>query len=290
MKTILTILILSALSFSAHAVQIVTLPVGVAATGAQNENDLSSLKGTVGFVLTAKSIAGTNPTAAIKLQSSPPLATGHSVMTGTTAGVALRTAADTAIELAASLTTPDNAVTPSIKRIVLPLKKHAGLTAGTLTVVIKADSSGPTGSALQTATFNVANLTDAFQGITFDFLSPATLAADTKYWIVLSSAYTEHATNNVTWRTTTVASGGNASVFGTGWVASATNNLNFRTDQYVFSDVTGGAFTALTTIGSIQEITLPIQNFGSAFRTHLTIGGTDSPQYIIGVSAKQLKP
>lgn len=283
-------LIISSLAISAIGVEIVTLPIGVTATSAQNEADLSKLKGTVSFVLTAKSIAGTSPTAAIKLQSSPPLAAGNTVMTGTTAGVALRTAADTAIELAASFTTPDNAVTPTVKKIVLPLKKHAGLTAGTLTVVVKADSSGPTGDALQTSTFDLAGLTDAFQGITFNFLAPATLAADTKYWIVLSSAYTEDATNNVTWRTTTVAEAGNASIYGEAWAASVTNNLNFYTEQYVFSDVSGGAFAALTTLGSIQEITLPIQNFGSTFRTHLTIGGTDSPQYIIGVSANQVKP
>ena len=290
MKYFILPIFLLIFALPALALQTVLLPAGITATGAQDDVDLSSMKGTVGFVMTAKSIAGTSPTATIKLQSSPPLAQGPSVMTGATTGVALRTAASTAIELAASFTTPNNAVTPSIKRIILPLKKHEDLTAGTLTLTIETDSTGPSNTTLQTSTFDLAGLTDAFQGVTFDFVAPATLAANTKYWIVLGGDYTESATDVVTWRTTTVASGGNASVFGTGWVASATNNLNFNATQLVFSDVTGGGFTALTTLGSIQQITLPIQNFGSHFRAYATIGGTDSPEFVVGVAAHQIRP
>lgn len=287
MKLILAFIL--ALTIHAAAVQTVTLPQAIAATAAQEDKDLSSLKGTVGFVLTAKSTAGTSPTATVKLQSSAPLAKSLAVETGTTSGVALRTASNTAIKLAASFTTAAG-TTPSIKRVVLPLKKHATLTAGTLTVTIASDSSGPNATLATAATFDLSALTASFTGATFDFATPLQLAANTKYWVVLEGDYTVDATANVTWRTTTVASGGNASVYGSSWSASATNNLNIIPYVYNFSDVTGGAFTQVTATGSVQYLTVPIQNFGSVFRTHTTIGGTNSPSFIVGVAALQTKP
>jgi hypothetical protein len=94
MKTILSIFAVVALAFPAHAIETVLLTGSIADANenGQADVDLSSLKGTAAFVLTAKSIAGTSPTAAIKLQSSPPAVLGASMRTGTTAGVALRTA------------------------------------------------------------------------------------------------------------------------------------------------------------------------------------------------------
>lgn len=290
MKTLICLFSAFALfAGTVSAVETVLTPLAIADAneGGQADVDLSDLKGTVGFIMTAKSTAGSSPTAAIKLQSSPPPAVGFSVLTGTTAGVALRTAAATAIKLAASFTTPNNSVTPSVKSVMLPLKKGESLASGTLTLTIEADSSGPTGTALQTATFDLSTLTTAFTGATFTFTTPATLAANTKYWIVLAGDYTEHVANNVTWRTTTVASGGNASVFGSSWSASATNNLNHETYQLVFSDVSGGGFTSVTTVGSIQEVTVPIQNLGAHFRAFATIGGTSTPSFIVGIGAVQ---
>lgn len=287
MKTTLSLLAVIIAALPIFAADTVLLPQAIADAneGGQADVDLSAYKGTAGFILTAKSTAGTTPAAAIKLQSSPPLAKGNAVETGTTAGVALRTATNTAIKLGASFTTAAGSV-PSAKTIVLPLKKHATLASGTITLNLCVDSSGPS-TSLGSATFNVADLTDAFTGASFTFTTPVQLAAETKYWITIESDYTVDATANLTWRTTTVASGGNASVFGTGWVASATNNLNFAVFQYVFSDVTNGAFTSVGTTGSIQEITLPIQNFGSVFRAHATITGTNTPSFIVGVAAIQ---
>jgi len=169
------------------------------------------------------------------------------------------------------------------------LKKHATLTAGNLTISLASDSSGPS-TVLGNGTLTVGALTDSFTGQSISFDKPIQLAAATKYWVTLEGDYTVDATANVTWLTTTVASGGNASVFGTGWVASATNNLNFETRDLVFSDVTGGAFTTVTTAGSIEQLTIPIQNFGSHFRVHATITGTNTPAYIIGVAAYQKTP
>jgi hypothetical protein len=290
MKTILSLFALAALALNAHALQTVLLPQSIADAneGGQTDVSLSGLKGTVAFVMTAKSTAGTTPTAAVKLQSSPAPVLGASMRTGTTAGVALRTATDTAIKLGASFTTAAT-VTPSVKSVMLFLKKHSTLTAGTLTVSFTADSSGPS-TALATGTIDVATLTAAFIGYTVTFDKPVQLAAETKYWITLEGDYTVDATANVTWLTTTVASGGNASVFGTGWTASATNNLNFETRYLIFSDVTGGGFTTVNATGSIQQLTIPIQNFGSHFRAHATITGTDTPAYIIGIAAYQKTP
>jgi hypothetical protein len=288
MKTFLSLSAIFALN--AFALETVLLPQSIAdaTEGGQTDVSLASLKGTAAFVLTAKSTAGTTPTAAVKLQSSPAPAIGASLRTGTTAGLALRTAADTAYKLGASFTTASG-YTPAVKSVILLLKKHATLTAGTLTVSFCVDSSGPS-TALATGTIDAATLTASFTGETVTFSKPVQLAASTKYWITLEGDYTASATANATWLTTTVASGGNASVFGTGWVASATNNLNFETRDLVFTDVTSGAFTTVTATGSIQEITIPIQNFGSYFRAHATITGTDTPAFIIGVAAYQKTP
>jgi hypothetical protein len=290
MKTILSIFAVVALAFPAHAIETVLLTGSIADANenGQADADLSALKGTVAFVMTAKSIVGTSPTAAIKLQSSPPPVAGAAMRTGTTAGVALRTATNTAIKLGASFTTPA-AYVPTVKAVMLPLKKHADLTAGTLTVTISTDSSGPS-AVLATGTLDAANLTASFTGQTVTFAKGAQLAASTKYWVTLEGDYTVDATANVTWLTTTVASSGNASIFGTGWVASATNNLNFQTSDLVFTDVTGGGFASLTTVGSIQELTIPIQNFGSHFRAFATIGGSNTPEYIVGIAAYQKTP
>jgi hypothetical protein len=290
MKNILALFAVLALAIPAHAIETILLTGAVADANenGQAEVDISSLKGTAAFVMTAKSTAGTTPAAAVKLQSSPPPVTGASMRTGTTAGVALRTASNTAIKLGASFTTASGYV-PTVKGVMLPLKKHATLASGTLTVTISTDSSGPS-AALATGTIDVAGLTDAFTGQVVTFSKGAQLAASTKYWVTLEGDYTVDATANVTWLTTTVASGGNASVFGTGWVASATNNLNFETYDLIFTDVTDGAFSAVSTTGVIEELTIPVQNFGSWFRAHAIITGTNTPSFIIGIGAYQKKP
>ncbi len=290
MKTILSLFAVLFLIIPAQAIETVLLPVAVADAneGGQTDVSLASMKGTAAFVLTAMTTAGTTPTAAVKLQSSPEPVVGASMRTGTTAGVALRSATNTAIKLGASFTTAAG-YTPAVKSVMLLLKKHATLTAGTLTVSFCSDSSGPS-TVLASGTIDASTLTAAFTGRTVTFSKPVQLVAATKYWVQLEGDYTVDATANVTWLTTTVASGGNASIYGTGWVASGTNNLNFETSDLIFTDVTGGGFTTVTTTGSIQEITVPVSNFGSRFRAHVTITGTDTPSYIIGLAAYQKKP
>lgn len=285
MKHFLTLFLSFFLCLGASAIEVITLPQSLAdaTEGGQAVADLSKYKGSAKFVLTAHNTAGTNPTLDVKFQSSPPPVAGLSLMTGTTAGVALRTDTDTNIKLAASFTTPAT-ITPSIYKTVLPLKKGAGLTTGTLTLELFADSSGPTGSALQSTTFNLATLTTAFQGVTFTFTKPATLAAATKYWWVLTSAYSVSATDNVTWRNTAVGSGGNSSIFATGWTGGATVSFNYYNYNLVFADVTGLAFTQVTTTSSIQELDANLNNLGF-LRIFATITGTNTPAYIVGVGA-----
>lgn len=282
----LLLLISLVLSLCAHAaLEVITLPQSLAdaTEGGQAVADLSKYKGSAKFILTAHNTAGSTPTLASKLQSSPAPVAGLSLMTGTTAGVALRTDTDTNIKLAASFTTPAT-VTPSIYKVVLPLKKGDALTAGTLTLGLFADSTGPTGSALQTTTFNLASLTSAYQGITFTFTKPATLVAATKYWWVLESDYSVHATACVTWRNTAVGSGGNSSIFATGWTAGSTVSFNYYHYNLVFADISGAAFTGLTTVSSIQEIDTSLNNLGFV-RLFVTVTGTNTPAYIVGCGA-----
>jgi len=290
MKTLLTFFAAVSIAFNAHAIETILAPQSIADAneGGQSDVSLAPFKGTVALVLTAKSIAGTTPTAAVKLQSSPAAVTGASVRTGTTAGVALRTDTDTNIKLAASFTTAAG-YTPSVKSVMVFLKKHATLESGELTISLAADSSGPS-TSLNSGTIDAATLTASFSGYSVTFAKPVQLSASTKYWVTLEGDYTIDATANVTWLTTTVSSGGNASIFTDEWGASATNNLNFATSDLVFTDVTGGAFETVTTAGSIQQITIPIQNFGSIFRAHATITGTNTPEYIIGLAAYQKTP
>ena len=285
MKTLLLLVcFLSSLAFSATETVLLPQSLVAANNGGQADIDLSKYKGPVDFYLMTHKIAGTNPTLACKIQTSSPAVIGNSVMTGTTAGLALRTDTAVAVKLAASFTIAAGS-TPSIKTTVLPLLKHATLTAGTLTLGIYADSSGPTGSALQTATADVATLTAAYTGVTFTYAKPATLAASTKYWLVLTSDYTANATANVTWRKSTVGSAGNSSQYDTGWTAGTTTSLNYKNYQYQFSDLTGGGFTGVTTVSTIQNLNLNLQNAG-ILRLFVAIGGTDSPEYIVGLAAR----
>lgn len=51
-----------------------------------------------------------------------------------------------------------------------------------------------------------------------------------------------------------------------------------------WSDVSGGAFTGLTTGAAIQRISVDADRLGGHLRIYGTIGGTDNPAYTIGVA------
>ena len=251
--------------------------------GGQTITDLSSTyQGQAKFMLSAKSDAGTNPTLAVKLQNSAPLARLADVTplsTDTTAAIGHRTAADTAIKLAASFVLAAGA---SISKIYLPLKK-TGAPTGTLTAAIYADTAGdPSGSALATfSTLDVSTLTTSFAEILFSLTSVVDLAAGT-YHIVVTSTVAESATVLVLWNSVTVASGGNGNVFGTGWAADDTINFAFKAFFYTFADVTGGGFTGVTTTASLQTLEINVDKLSNV-RAHITVGGTNTPAFYAGV-------
>lgn len=227
------------------------------------------------FILAGKSDAGTSPTLACKIQNSPPLATGERKDSAGTSDVASRTGTDTAIKLGASFTI---AAAHSLASVHLPLQKQGTVSSGTITVGIYADSTGPTGSALASATYAAASVTAGAYGyVEFAFSLPVDLAAG-KYWIVLTSDVTLSATDNILWRGATVGSGGNFAQFDTAWTVTATTDLDFYTQQYTFADVSGLAFTGLTTVSSIQTKEHPIDNL-SVVRAYLTVGGTNTPAF-----------
>jgi hypothetical protein len=251
--------------------------------GGQAITDLSSdYTGQAKFILSAKSDAGSSPTLAVKLQSSPPLARLADVTPAegdATDAIGHRTATDTSIKLAASFTLPSAA---SISKLYLPLKKD-GAPTGTLTVAIFADDEGdPTGSALATfSTLNVATLTTSFSEILFTLGTPVDLAAGT-YHIVATSDVTVSNTAFVSWNSVTVESGGNASIYDEAWAADATVNFALKAFFYQFSDV--ASFASVATTSSQQTIEINVDTLG-VVRPHVTIGGTSSPAFYASVVA-----
>lgn len=237
--------------------------------------DLSGYTRQGKFLLSTKNDAGTNPTLAVKIQNSPALATGQRKDSAGTSDIASRTGATTAIKLGASFVL---ASAKSVASIHLPLQKQGTVASGTITAAIYADSSGPTGSALASATYAAASCAvGAYAYVDFAFALPVDLAAGT-YWIVLTSDVTVSATDNILWRGATVASGGNFAQYDEAWALGATTDLDFYTKQYTFADVTGLAFTGATATASIQTKEFPIDNLNTV-RAYLAIGGTNTPAF-----------
>ena len=255
----------------------------VNATGGTADVDVKDLKGQMAFILNAKSSNGTNPTDTVKLQHSN-LADGASqVVVGATENE-LRDGTDSNIKFAAAFT---QSGARQIKKVLIPLKKNGAVASGNLTLTIEADSSGdPSGTPLGTATFSTDNLpTTGYEYVTFEFATPIEVADATTYHVVLAGAYSVSATVNVTWRSKTVASGGNLSYFDSGWAQTATEDLEFIVREYNFADVTGGAYTQATSTASMQVINLNIDDLGRYMRAYNTIGGTSSPAFYMSVAA-----
>lgn len=235
------------------------------------------------IVFTGKSSAGSSPTLAAKIQKSDPVANSHSMVSvagDTEADQKSRNGTDTNIKLAAKFVVATGGKT--ISKVYLPLKK-VGAPTGTITVTILADSGGsPTGSALATfATVSAASLTTSYVDTAFTLATPVDLAAGT-YHIVLESDVSISATVYVAWGALTRASGGNANLFGTGWVPTATVDLKYRLWTWQFSDLTGGGFAGLTTVGSVQSLDVDFQTL-SVVRPYFTTGGTSTPTFYVGI-------
>ena len=246
-------------------------------TGGGVDVDIKDYKGQVDFYLNAKSVSGTSPTLTAKLQSSN-LSDGAGYATAGSTDNELREGATTKVELAAAFT---QSGAKQIKSIFLKLKKNGTVTETDLTLTIEGDSTGdPDGSAIGTATVSTDDITDEYTDIEFVFTTPVEVADATVYHVVLASDYTASGTNNISWRSNTVASGGNLSHFdATNWAQTTTESLEFQAYQYGFADVTGGTFTEVATTGSLQTVSLNIDNLNRYVRVYRTLGGTSPVFY-----------
>ena len=256
-------------------------PVSVTATGGGADLDIASLRGKAHITLTSLNTAGTSPTLATKLQESEPLIMGQVYTTTGTNDIVLRNGTNDNIKLSASFT---QSGAHQVKRVGLRLKNNGTITAGKLmTLTIETDTAGdPTGTALGTAdTVLCSAVGTTYDWVVFTFAKPVDLADATVYHLVLAGDYTVSSSNNITWRTATVASGGNANVYDSAYAAVTTNSREFYIHEYNFSDVTGGGFTTLSTAGNttVQTLEFNIDELKPIIRAYFTIGGTSNPAF-----------
>lgn len=287
MKILILLSIIAASAFGQTTVSLLAHQKLVAANnGGQTITEVGPLyTGQAKFILTAKSDAGTNPTLAVKLQSSPPL--GRFVDVASAAGDTLadikhRSGAAENLQIAAKFVVPTGGLT--LSKVYLPLKK-AGAPTGTFTLAVYADTAGdPSGSALTTfSTLDVATLTTSYAQTAFTLTTPYDLAAGT-YHLVATSNVATSASVNVLWRSITVESDGNLNLYGSAWVPTDTSNMEFQALFYQFTDITGGGFTTITSTASTQTLELNIDRM-ALIRPHVTVGGTSSPAFYTSLLA-----
>ena len=260
-------------------------PAALAATANLSDLDLASvgIQGFSDFELTALNTAGTTPTLDVKLQHSDPQSRGYSYLTAGTTETKLKTGAATLVQLAATFTQSGAA---SVKAIGLKLKKIGTLAAGKLvTISVCADNSGAPGTVLGSATIGIDTLIGtAFSTVVVTLAKSINLANATVYHVTLSADYTASATNCVVLRSKTVASGGTQQTFdGTTWTAVTTEKVEVFTEQFVFADIAGAAFTQVTTGAARQKITLNAESLKRIIRPVAVIDGTDTPTYVVGL-------
>lgn len=287
MKRLLALLAIIAAILGGSAARAATgtllTPVSIVAANAGGGQDLdvAAYTGKLRVHLTSLNTAGTNPTLACKLQGSAGWTVGQSYTTTGTNDIVLRNNTNDNIKLAAKFT---QSGAGQVKRVGLKLKKNGTITSGKiLTLTLETNNAGdPSGTALGTAvTVQTDSIGTAYDWVVFTFTNPVDVADGTVYWLVLAGDYTVSSSNNITWRTATVASGGNANVFDSAWAAVSTNSAEFYLHQYVFSDITGGAFTSLSTAGtaSVQSLEFNADSLPPVIRLYSTLGGTSSPAW-----------
>lgn len=257
-------------------------PASVTATGGGLDLDISRYTGPVAAVITSLNTAGTSPTLANKIQSSDALAVGHSQMTVGTVDNELREGATTNVRIAAKFT---QSGARSIKQAWLRLKKGGTIAAGKkLTLKIETDSSGPSGTVLGTSsTVDIdTEVSTSYTWTKFTFAKPVDVADATAYHFALEGDYTADGTNNVMWRSATVASGGNFfSHNNTSWSATATKNLEVFAEEYAFADVAGLTFTGMSGASStlVESKVFQADPQKAVIRLYSTIGGTSNPAF-----------
>ncbi len=262
----------------------------VTATGGGPELDLTNYAKNLKFAYAGANTAGSTPTLASKIQASPALARGLEQSTAGATDNKLRSGASTNTKLSLKFT---QSGARQVKRVAIMLKNPGTITAGKiLTLTINTDSAGsPSNTAVTNGTSaNVlcSAVGAAYAWVVFTFANPVDLADATVYHLVLSGDYTADTTNCVYWRSLTVGSGGTVetSTDGTTWAAvTATQSFEAYVDQFNFADVTGGAFTGLTTGASMApaEKNFDLRTIGNpVLRLYNAIGGTSSPAYYAG--------
>lgn len=253
-----------------------------AATNYGNDINIRDFDG-IAMVVLAADAQGSGITNTVKLQTSPELVTGGSYTTAGANDIPLLNGTDDNVKLAAKFT---QSGARTVKQIGLVLKRLGTIAADkTLTLTIEADTAGaPSGTPLATATtIDPTTIGDSYSTVVFDFATPLNVTDTTVYWVVLTGNYDVSAENQIQWRTNTVGSGGNASVYDTSWAAVATNSREFRVLQYNFADITGAAFTAVGNATSLQSKRIDINSCGPVVRTVSTIAG-GSATGALGVS------
>lgn len=282
---ILAAVLCALVSFARAETRTLLTPVSITATGGGTDLDVASLTGTASVSLLSLNTAGTSPTLAVKLQESDPLAVGQTYTTVGTNDIVLRNASNDNIKLSAAFT---ESGAHAIKRVGLMLKKNGTITTGTtLTLTIETNSAGdPSGTILGTAaTVLTDDVATSYAWVVFTFAKPVDVADATLYHLVLAGSYTVSSSNDITWRTATVASAGNANVFDSAYAAVATNSREFYIHEYAFTDVTGGGYTTLSTAGNatVQSLLFHIDDLKAIIRAYFTIGGTSSPAFTTGL-------
>lgn len=255
-----------------------------ASEGGQADVDVSALKGRGLLLFPATNTAGSTPTLAMKLQQSPALAQGGSYTTTGANNIVLRNGSNDNIELAAKWTQSGDR---QIKTASLMLKKVGTITSGkVLTLAIETNSTADPSNTQVGVAVNVEtdDVDDEYAYVTFTFTKPVDLTDATVYWLVLGGDYDVSSSNHVTWRTATVASGGNANVYDSAWAAVATNSREFYLREYNFTDITGAAFTGLTTGSSTQTRQINVDGLSPIVRAHATVTGTSTPTYYGGIT------
>lgn len=121
-----------------------------------------------------------------------------------------------------------------VKKVRLVLRRNGSITAGKIVKVrIETDLAGsPSGTSLgSSANVLCTSIGTDYRWITFTFATHIYLAAGT-YHLVLSGDYTPSLTNNVSWRSRTVASGGNQEIKDTTWTPVATQMAEVFAEEW----------------------------------------------------------
>ncbi len=188
-------------------------PAAITADSNSAGLDISGASCEAMVVLTGKSVAGTNPTLAVKLQH----AQGGDIVTSVTPGS--NTGNGTCTQVYGS----------------------ADTVAEDITVTIGADTS----------TFTVSgSITGAMAAGTV-----GTLYSNAQVEFMVTAGSTGFAQNDT---------------------------FVIVTTARTYADVSGGGFTGLTTAGSVQRIAINTDKLGKYLRLNFDIGGTNSPQFIVG--------